>query len=142
MDNVNDWLDYMNESLTCEERRIVTEHLAEQRQEQYVERIAELEAELAKSHDEAADWRRMYTEQVAELGQWREMERMIAVLQSMEPTCLEINLYHDGEWACDIEHEDTSTALKGYWKTAGEGKGATLPEAVKAAYEEVVKDGE
>lgn len=55
MDNVETWMDYMNESLTADERNIVTEHLAEQALEQRNEIIATLRAKLAEVEGERDD---------------------------------------------------------------------------------------
>lgn len=115
MDNVNDWLDYMNESLTCEERRIVTEHLADQRQEQYVERIAQLEAELAATK--------------AELAGWQEIGRMVDELHN-RGLLVRKSVYKTGKWYVVVSDGPTPPLCV--------GNGDSELEAVKAAYEEVV----
>lgn len=94
------------------------------------ERIAALEAELAaaqaahaKSHEEAADWRRLHTELLAELAPWR---RMVAQMRGFEWQASSINPDGTGVWVqLDGEFVD------------GMGEADTLPAAVAAACEQL-----
>ena len=99
-------------------------------------RIAALEAELnaaqaahTKSHEEAADWRRMHGELLTELGPWR---RMCEQLEALGKHYTMIQAEHDPDekyWEVEARNLGSFGAT---------GYGDTLPAAVADAYGKVV----
>ena len=103
------------------------------------QRIAELEAELAaaqaahaKAHEEAADWRRLHAELLTELAPWREMARQLEALIEAGWIPIHWQWEYPGNWIAFRDDEDRTVS----------GRGPTLPEAVAAAYEQVMGVGD
>lgn len=107
---------WCQDQINNDDERYIRATIADQRIAALEAELAETQAAHAKSHEEAAAWRRQYAELLTELAPWRQMARQ---LEALREAGMELFLLVDGP---NIErlHE------------CGD-----MPTAVAAAYEQV-----